>query len=123
MGKKSVEEMLREQIQKKDYYGSNSGNTPPPRGGGGGGGSGGGNGGSQGSSGEDGGLPGIAHETLQVVLATIGFIFLVMTNITNPTHKLIFVLIFSFDHIVYSCFLVHLHHQRGGVVPSCKRLL
>ncbi|KAF8110746.1 hypothetical protein N665_0079s0061 [Sinapis alba] len=76
MGKKSVEEMLREQIQKKDYYGSNSGNTPPPRGGGGGGGSGGGNGGSQGSSGEDGGLPGIAHETLQVVLATIGFIFL-----------------------------------------------
>jgi len=81
MGKKSVEDMLREQIQKKDFYDTDSGGNMPPRGGGSGGGGGNGEERPEGSGGEDGGLAGIADETLQVVLATLGFIFLV--NDTN----------------------------------------
>lgn len=72
MGKKSVEDLLREQMQKKDYYDGGSSNNPP-RGGSGGGGNGGE--GSEGS-GEDDGVAGIVDETVQVVLATLGFIFL-----------------------------------------------
>ncbi|XP_010526416.1 PREDICTED: uncharacterized protein LOC104803988 [Tarenaya hassleriana] len=72
MGKKSVEDLLREQMQKKEYYDGGSSNNPPR--GGGGNGSNGGRG-SEGS-GEDGGVKGIVDETVQVVLATLGFIFL-----------------------------------------------
>lgn len=78
MGKKSVEDLLREQIQKKDFYDTDSGGNSPPRGGGGGGGSGGNSGERyEGSGGEDGGISGIVDETIQVLLATLGFIFLV----------------------------------------------
>ncbi|WCJ26407.1 hypothetical protein M5689_008224 [Euphorbia peplus] len=67
---KSVEDVLRQQIEKEEFYDGGRGNNPP-RGGGGGGGKGDGFGES-----EDEGLKGILDETLQVTLATIGFIFL-----------------------------------------------
>ncbi|XP_010524172.1 PREDICTED: uncharacterized protein LOC104802322 [Tarenaya hassleriana] len=76
MGKKSIEDMLREQMQKKEYYDGGSSNNPPRGGGGGGGGSDGGGEGSEGSGEEDEGIAGIVDETVQVVLATLGFIFL-----------------------------------------------
>ncbi|KAK7266778.1 hypothetical protein RIF29_19433 [Crotalaria pallida] len=65
----SIEDVLRQQIQKGEYY-ENGGNggKPPGRGGGGGGS---GPGGS-----EDGRFPGMSDETIQVVLATIGFLLL-----------------------------------------------
>ncbi|XP_061369031.1 uncharacterized protein LOC133311915 [Gastrolobium bilobum] len=62
---KSIEDMLRQQIQKGEYYDNGGSGAKPPGGqGGGGGGSG------------DGGFAGMSDETLQVILATIGFIFL-----------------------------------------------
>ncbi|KAF4350296.1 hypothetical protein G4B88_026967 [Cannabis sativa] len=69
----SIEDVLRKQIEKKEFYEDrDDGGTPPPGGGGGGGG-----GGADGSGGsEDEGIFGILDETLQVVLATLGFIFL-----------------------------------------------
>ncbi|OMO89203.1 hypothetical protein COLO4_19851 [Corchorus olitorius] len=63
----SIEDVLRQQMEKEEYYDEGSGK--PPGGGGGNGGSGDGSGGS-----EDEGFFGILDETLQVILATIGFI-------------------------------------------------
>lgn len=66
----SIEDVLRQQIQKQEFYDGDGGKSPPRRGGGGGG------GGGSGES-EDEGISGIMDETVQVVLATIGFIVLV----------------------------------------------
>lgn len=68
----SVEDMLRQQIEKQEFYDGGSGKNPPR---GGGGGSGDGFGGS-----DDEGLAGIMDETLQVILATMGFILLVIIS-------------------------------------------
>lgn len=67
----SIEDVVRQQIEKNEFYEERGG-------GGGGGGSGRGSGGdgAGGSGSEDEGLAGIMDETLQVILATIGFIFL-----------------------------------------------
>ncbi|KAK4256373.1 hypothetical protein QN277_009248 [Acacia crassicarpa] len=69
---RSIEELLQEQIQKQKYDNGSSG-VKPPRGGGGGG---------SGGSG-DGGFSGKSNETLQVVLATIGFLVLYIYDITG----------------------------------------
>ncbi|KAL7255249.1 hypothetical protein ACSBR1_009414 [Camellia fascicularis] len=71
----SVEDILKQQMEKQEFYddgGSNGGNRP----GGGGGGSGGGDFGEP----EDEGFAGIVDEVLQVTLATIGFVFLRQTK-------------------------------------------
>jgi hypothetical protein len=70
----SIEDMLRQQIEKQEFYDGGSEKNPPSGGGGGGGG-----GGGSGES-EDEGLVGIIDETMQVILATIGFIFLVIIS-------------------------------------------
>ncbi|XP_002530565.2 uncharacterized protein LOC8269761 [Ricinus communis] len=70
----SVEDVLRKQIEKQEFYDGGSGRNPP-RGGGGGG--------DDAGESEDEGLAGIMDETLQVVLATIGFIFLYIYIITG----------------------------------------
>lgn len=68
---KSIEDILQQQIQKGEYYGG-SGSKPP-------GGRGGGSGGSGPGGSEDGGFAGMSDETVQIVLATIGFIFVVLS--------------------------------------------
>lgn len=69
----SIEDVLRQQIEKGELATDRDGGGGPPRGGsGGGGGSADGSGGS-----EDEGLSGVLDETFQVVLATVGFMLLV----------------------------------------------
>ncbi|XP_047947784.1 uncharacterized protein LOC125193892 [Salvia hispanica] len=70
----SVEELLRQQIQKNEFYDDGGSSGKPPGGGDGGGGFGGGFGGF--GEAEDGGLAGMWDEFSQVILATMGFIFL-----------------------------------------------
>lgn len=72
----SVEDVLREQIAKEEFYDGGSDENPPRGGGGGGDGSG---------ESEDEGFAGIIDETIQVILATMGFIFLVIiTSLSSP---------------------------------------
>jgi len=76
---KSLEDELRQQLEKKQFYDdSGSGIKRPPGGGGGGG-----DGGDGSGESEDEGLAGIIDETVQVILATIGFIFLYVYIITG----------------------------------------
>lgn len=70
---KSVQDLLKEQMREREYGGD--GGNRDSSGGGGGGGGGDSNDGSGGS--EDEGFAGMLDELLQVVLATIGFIFVV----------------------------------------------
>uniref|UniRef100_A0A803M7Z9 Glycine-rich protein n=2 Tax=Chenopodium quinoa TaxID=63459 RepID=A0A803M7Z9_CHEQI len=75
LGKKpSVEDLLKQQIEKREFY-DEGGNPPGGRGGGSGGG--GGGFGDLGGSEEE-GFSGVLDETVQVILATFGFIFLYM---------------------------------------------
>lgn len=64
----SVEDLLKQQIQKQEYY-DDGGNTGKPPGGRGGGGDGFG-------EAEDGDLSGVWNEFSEVILATLGFVFL-----------------------------------------------
>ncbi|KAL3616912.1 hypothetical protein CASFOL_039306 [Castilleja foliolosa] len=66
----SIEDLLKQQIQKQEYYGGGDGGGKSPGGGGGGG------GGDGFGEGGDEGLSGVWNEFAQVILATMGFIFL-----------------------------------------------
>ncbi|KAM3396072.1 hypothetical protein P3S68_005078 [Capsicum galapagoense] len=88
---KSVEDLLKQQIEKQEYYDGGDGGGDRPGGGGGGG--------SDGFGGaEDEGIPGILDELRQIVLATMSFIFLYiyiiereeMTVFTRDILKFIF---------------------------------
>lgn len=65
----SIEDVLKQQIQKQEYYGDGDPPGKPPGGGGGGGGGFG--------EAEDEGFSEMLDEFTQVILATLGFIFLV----------------------------------------------
>lgn len=69
-----MEDVLRQQIEKKEFYDDGGKGKKPPSGGGGGN--------SGDGSGEDEGLAGIIDETVQVILATMGFIFMVLTSLS-----------------------------------------
>uniref|UniRef100_A0A2P2J9G2 Uncharacterized protein LOC105628287 n=1 Tax=Rhizophora mucronata TaxID=61149 RepID=A0A2P2J9G2_RHIMU len=69
----SIEDVLRQQMAKQEFSDGGKGKIPP-RGGGGGDGAGGS---------EDEGFAGIVDETVQVVLATLGFIFMYIYIITG----------------------------------------
>ncbi|GAB4854789.1 hypothetical protein Ancab_023374 [Ancistrocladus abbreviatus] len=71
--KRSVEDILRQQIEKQEYYDDGGSGTRPPGGGG------------MGDSGgsEDEGFAATMDETVQVILATLGFIFLYIYIITG----------------------------------------
>ena len=71
-----MEDVLRQQIEKKEFYDDGGKGKKPPSGGGGGN--------SGDGSGEDEGLAGIIDETVQVILATMGFIFMVLASLSLP---------------------------------------
>ncbi|KAK7407646.1 hypothetical protein VNO78_09626 [Psophocarpus tetragonolobus] len=77
-GESSIEDVLRRQIEKGEYFDSGGGGVKPPGEGGGGGGS---DGDSPDGSGES--EEGMWEENLQVILATLGFIFLYIYILTG----------------------------------------
>lgn len=99
-GQNSIEDVLRQQIQKGEYYDSGGGGPP------GGGGNSGGGGGSPDGSGdsEDESLAGMWQENLQVFLATLGFIFLVLSLFCRVLCAQIS--LFSFSSILKDLFLL-----------------
>ena len=76
-GESSLEDVLRSQIEKGEYYDSGGGGGVKPPGGGNTGGGGGGPDGSGESEEES--LAGMWEENIQMILATLGFIFLVLS--------------------------------------------
>ncbi|GLT96690.1 hypothetical protein SLE2022_142960 [Rubroshorea leprosula] len=77
-------DVLKDQMQKKEYYDGGKGSSNPPRGRGGGGG---GSGNDQGP--EDESLSGVVDETMKVVLATIGIIVLYACVINGEEYLLL----------------------------------